>query len=110
MRKLDRELAIVAGGERVGRRRQLEISLGDPVIVAALGVYFERLQSRELTQSLRAKAGVIEAPDAETMMTSRPARWVRRIRARASVASFAAPRAEPALPLRSRCAAITGAT
>jgi len=26
------------------------------------------------------------------------------------VASFAAPRAEPALPLRSRCAAITGAT
>lgn len=35
--QLDRELPIAAGGERIGRLRQLEISLGDPVIVAALG-------------------------------------------------------------------------
>jgi hypothetical protein len=36
--QLDRELAIAGGGERSGRRRQLEIGLGNLVIVAALGV------------------------------------------------------------------------
>lgn len=35
--RLEREVAIEAGGELIGRRRTLEIALGDPVIAASLG-------------------------------------------------------------------------
>jgi diacylglycerol kinase family enzyme len=35
--QLEDEVAIEAGGELLGRRRTLEIALGDPVIAAALG-------------------------------------------------------------------------